>query len=264
MSFEFGNTNASKLFFERNPDFLAAFQRLFNVAKKCWGAEIKLENRLQDICFGLGRTSFEDFLEITFLGVNAFGAGASKILRSLYERAVTIAYLVQNPEKVDRFVQFAAIQEHRALQATLNTVKESDVDAAMGPGNTVAEIRDRYNKYKADFKATACPQCGVTTPPSWDLDVASMVRRVGDPYDKLYVLAYTGPNFLIHATLSSASFRDAAEDWKDAETALIVSSALLISVIKSHSTLFGLRLDEDREACENDLREWQARSLTRS
>jgi len=73
-------------------------------------------------CFWLGHTCRQDFLEIVFLAINGYGAGATKILRSLYERAVTIDYLIQNPNKVDRFLQFAAIQENRALEATLRQV----------------------------------------------------------------------------------------------------------------------------------------------
>src|SRR6202041_3382795 len=137
-----------------------------------------------------------------------YGAGAIKILRSLYERAVTIEYLIQNPNKVDRFLQFAAIQENRLMEVTLKQVSQERIDAQMGPENTVAEIRKRYEQYKGNFKATACAVCGVKTPPSWDVDFVTMVGRVGEPYTKVLLLAYNNPNLTIHATLASARHRD--------------------------------------------------------
>jgi hypothetical protein len=43
--------------------------------------------------FDMGHSCPGDFREIAFLGVNGYGRGASKVLRGLYERAVTLAYL---------------------------------------------------------------------------------------------------------------------------------------------------------------------------
>src|SRR4029077_10543617 len=99
-------------------------------------------------------------------------------------------------------------------------------------------------------------------PPSWDIDLVSMVRRVGEPYQKVFVLAYTNPNFQIHATLASASPHDEGREEKDAKTALIVATELLLAVIRSHNALFSLGLDADIEACTNDLRDAQAGDLS--
>ena len=65
---------------------------------------------MQDIGFNLGETCRRDFLEIGFLAVNGYGIAAQKLLRGLYERAVTLEYIRQNPEKAERFVRFGAIQ----------------------------------------------------------------------------------------------------------------------------------------------------------
>jgi hypothetical protein len=241
--FEIGDTEKSRAFVTRNPQFPAALVKLFETANECFGRNPRPKNQLENICFWLGHTCRQDYLEIVFLAVNGYGAGATKILRSLYERAVTIAYLIQNPEKVERFLQFAAIQESRAMEATLKQVPQAQIDAQMGPGNTVAETRKRYEQYKGNFKATACEVCGVKTPPSWDIDLVSMVRRVGEPYQKVFVLAYTSPNFQIHATLASASLHNEDREEKEAKTALIVATELLLAVIGSQNTLFSLKLD---------------------
>ncbi len=260
--FEMPNTEKSRAFAARNPQFSAAFERLFETANKCFGRNMQPKDHLENTCFWLGHTCRQDFLEIAFLAVSGYGAGATKILRSLYERAVTIAYLIQKPDKVERFLQFAAIQEKRAMEATLKQVSQDRIDAAMEPGNTVSEIRQRYEQYKGTFKATTCEVCGARTPPSWDVDLVSMLRQVGEPYQKVFVLAYTSSNFLIHATLASASPHDEGRDEKHSKTALMVATELLLAVMRSQNSLFSLGLDADIDACTNDLRDAMARDLT--
>jgi hypothetical protein len=266
MTFEFGETEKSKAFLARNPEFPAALDRLMTVANKCLGrAEPARDKQLEHICFWLGHTCRQDFVEIIFLAVNGYGGGATKLLRSLYERAVTIDYMIQNREKVGRFIRFATIQEHRALDAALRAgLSESQIDAAAEPGNTVAEIRSRFINHKDEFKATECEVCGVKTPPSWDIDLSSMVRKVGEPYNKLFLLANNSPNFLIHATLASAQPWDDAREESSAQSAVIISTDLFISVLKSQNILLGLKLDADIDVCGNDLLAAQAREVSRN
>jgi hypothetical protein len=262
--FEIPDTEKSRAFAARNPQFPAALLKLFETANKCFGRDPHPKNHLENLCFWLGHTCRQDFLEIVFLGINGYGAGATKILRSLYERAVTIEYLIQNPNKAERFLKFAAIQENRAVEAALRRIPPDKIDAQMGPGNTVAEVRRRYEQYKGNFKASACEVCGAKTPPSWDIDLASMIQRVGEPYKRVFVLAYTNPNFQIHATLASANPHDENREEHDAKTALMVAIELLLAVIRSQNGLFSLSLEADLEACTNDLREAMKTELSAS
>jgi hypothetical protein len=85
---------------------------------------------------------------------------------------------------------------------------ENQIDEQVGPPNTVAEIRDRFNELKGEFKAVECQACGLKPPASWDLDFSSMVRHVGEPFNRLFLLANNNPNFLIHATLASTQPHD--------------------------------------------------------
>jgi hypothetical protein len=262
--FEIPDTAKSRAFAARNPHFLDALLKLFEPANKCFGRDPRPKNHLEDVCFWLGHTWRQDFLEIVFLSINGYGARATKILRRLYERAVTIADLIQSPEKAERFLQFAAIQENRAMEAALRQISPDQIDAQMGPRNTIAEIRKRYEEYKGNFKATTCAVCGVKTPPSWDVDLATMIQRVGEPYKRLFVLAYTSPNFQIHATLASASKHGEDREEHDAKSALMVATDLFLSVIASQNALFSLNLKDDLEACTNDLRDAMGRDLSPS
>lgn len=259
--FEFPDTKTTRAFVARNPHFPDALVKLLDTSNKCFARNPHARNHLESTCFWLGHTCRQDFLEVVFLAINGYGSGATKVLRSLYERAVTIEYLIQNPHKIDRFLQFAAIQENRAMDAALRQVTQDQIDASLGPENTVAEIRKRYEQYKGTFKATACSVCGVKTPPSWDLDLVSMVQKVGEPYKKVFLLAYTNPNFKIHATLASAAQHDEEREEQDAEASLMVAIELILAVMRSQSALFSLQLDADIDARTSELRQAQARAL---
>jgi Family of unknown function (DUF5677) len=73
----------------------------------------------------------DDFGEVVFLAVHGHGNGATEILRGMFERAVTTAYLIKHPAKAERFVRYAAIQEHRAMAAALKVLSEKEFDEAL-------------------------------------------------------------------------------------------------------------------------------------
>src|SRR5581483_5604779 len=102
-TFEIPDTAKTRAFAARSPRFFPAFEKLLGLSNKCFGRQFSPKNQIENICFGLGHTCRQDFLEIIFLAINGYGDGATKILRSLYERAVTIEYLIKTPSKIDRF-----------------------------------------------------------------------------------------------------------------------------------------------------------------
>jgi hypothetical protein len=75
------------------------------------------------------------------------------------------------------------------------------------------------------------------------------------------VLANNSPNFLIHATLASATPSSDAEEESDAKTALMIAKALFIAVMRAQSALFNLSLENDLDICGNDLADAQAQEL---
>src|SRR5437879_12788998 len=125
MEFEFGETRESNAFFDRNPNFMAVVERLMKLGNTCFGRQPKPKRCAEDVCFGLGHACRQDFLEVVFLAANGYGSASSKIIRGLYERAVALAYIVQNPDKAERFVRFAGVQEHNLLQSALKVVSEN-------------------------------------------------------------------------------------------------------------------------------------------
>jgi hypothetical protein len=265
MTFEFGETTPCADFLRRNPKFLEFFDEVTKLGNKCLGREMKPANEFQDVSFGVGHACREDFLEIVFLAINGYGFAASKLLRGLYERALALAYMVLEPSKTQRLIRFAAIQEHRAMEAALRVVAEDEFDKAMGSSNSAQLIRERYAMVKPEFLTTFCKKCETKrVQANWDLDVASMAQKVGEPYNGLFLIAYTIPNFHIHATLASASGlrKDEAsrvkEQHDEGKLSLFAACHLFLLVVRSQSQIFSMNLDPEIEACETALaRLWQ-------
>ena len=102
--FEIPDTTKVRAFVTRNPQFPDVLLKLNDTANKCFGRDPRPKNHLENLCFWLGHTCRQDFLEVVFLAINGYGAGATKILRSLYERAVTIEYLI-DPTRTAEFLK---------------------------------------------------------------------------------------------------------------------------------------------------------------
>src|SRR5580698_5152270 len=89
------------------------------------------------------------------------------------DRAVTLAYIVNHPEKAERFFRFAAIQEHKAVNAARAVVSQEEFDKVITP-EMAEQIRKSYEEIKPEFQVTRCHECGDKgTAFSWDIDFAS-------------------------------------------------------------------------------------------
>jgi len=191
-TFEFGESQAASQFWERNPTFWLAFERLLSVTNRAFGREWRATNRMEDVGFNLGETCRRDFLEIAFLAVNGHGVAAQKLLRGLYERAVTLEYIRRNPDKAERFIRFGAIQEYKVLKVALELVGQEEFNKHMG--TQLAEYQRMYEQVRPEFQVTDCKKCDTKrTAFSWDVDFASMVRALGKPYQSLYMASYALP-----------------------------------------------------------------------
>jgi hypothetical protein len=262
MDFHWGATPESDAFFDRNPKFYDAFERLMILANKTFGREYQPKDRLQDIAFNLGETCRVDFLEILFLAVHGWGIGASKLVRGLYERAVALAYMIKHPEKAERFVRYAAIQEYKVMLPAVDLAGEEEFDKMMAGTTTVAQIKEFREKIKPEFQVELCKKCHATgTAFSWDENgVVAQARDVGEPYTKFYLGAYAIPNMHVHVSLTSAmQEHDKKPDQErteqrrqEADFALTNAHAVMLMVIRSQNDLFSLDLEKDIEVCEKD------------
>ena len=86
----------------------------------------KMESQgLHDIVvFLFGRHVPEDFTEIMLLCANGYGTAAVRLLRPMYERVVTMMYLIGNPEKAQDFVDWLLVEKRK----TLNLLRDEGGD----------------------------------------------------------------------------------------------------------------------------------------
>lgn len=256
MEFEFGHTTQSDQFFRDHARYLPVFEHLPNISNTVFGRSYAPKSRVEDIGFNLGHTCREDYLEIVFLSVHGHLNAATKLLRTLYERALSLAYMISEPPKAERFVRYAAIQEHRMMEAALRLVPEDTFNQAMAPKTSAAKIRELYQSIKPEFETTLCKKCGTKrTQASWDIDVSSMAQKVGEPFSRLFLLGYTIPTLSIHATLASTfDGTEEGDPSRKNHVTLIVATDIFVQVLRSQNTLFSLGIDAELESCMEEFR----------
>ncbi|NTU73646.1 hypothetical protein HGB07_05795, partial [Candidatus Roizmanbacteria bacterium] len=89
-------------FFQRHPAWLDVHKNLHQVLEDLFIRVVKLESPAENLIFFIGRLCVEDFNETFLLAGNGYGFGSHKILRGLYERVVTMAYLAINQDEVPK------------------------------------------------------------------------------------------------------------------------------------------------------------------
>lgn len=72
---------------------------------------VVLPSLAHKIVFALANVCMEESWEILLLASNEYLNGATKMLRGLYERALTLTYISHNPEKAQRFIDYGTIQD---------------------------------------------------------------------------------------------------------------------------------------------------------
>jgi hypothetical protein len=85
----FGSPDEWKYFLNFNPTRMSAIESVRRLANNIFLRSLITDKPFEQVAFNLGRMCIEEFNEILLLGGNGYGIGALKILRGMYERAVT-------------------------------------------------------------------------------------------------------------------------------------------------------------------------------
>lgn len=224
------------------------------------------------VIFFLGRVMLEEFMEILLLCGNGYGIGGHKLLRGLYERAVTAAYLVQYPEEVDAFLRYNKVHLGKMLNHTAQLFDLKELFAV----EKIDEIRRDYEEAKREFQEPLCKACGTTrTQMSWSkLDIGAMAKKADEGLAKLYLQCYFMPTLHSHSTMralfsqmthseggSGLTFDDQAQR-EHVDEALRAAHLLILMAIDTQSIHFKLGLNEEIAQCRGDWAEaWGRGSL---
>ena len=120
---------------------------------------VVLPSLAHKIVFALANVCMEESWEILLLVSNEYLNGATRMLRGLYERALTLTYISHHPEKAQRFIDYGTIQEHRIIEPALKLTTESDLDDTMPGCLGGGHVNDRVSHY---LEVTAVAECSAT------------------------------------------------------------------------------------------------------
>jgi hypothetical protein len=188
-----------KNFEERNRPWLERFPNLQLALSTAFIRSTTLTEHIDKFVFLYGRLCCEDFFEIGLCCGNGYGAAAEKLVRSLYERVVTLRYLHEHPEELDAFWNYHHVNTYKLMVA---------VEESMGTKTLSEEMRTKikadYQSVKGDFMVTACERCGTKRlNHTWSkLDFVAMSKKTGT-IGKLIVPGYYLPLRHAHATVGA-------------------------------------------------------------
>lgn len=229
-----------KPFASRHIEFVGRFGNLEKAIDVAFKRIHPTPTLLERTIYFFGRLVVEEFMEILMLCGNGYGIAAQKILRGMYERAVTARYLFKYPEEVENFLDFHKVSDHRFLVA---------VEASMGEifsKEEAEKIKQDFEAVKARFIITDCKSCKTTRlNHTWSkLDIVSMARMNEDLW-RLVVPAYYTPMRESHSTMSAIFSRLDVEAMKSghgilfdgtaqrgrADQALVTAHTILLNVL---------------------------------
>ena len=181
----FGFKEEQRKFESRNPEFIHRFHNFVELVPLAF-PDLYLAEPADRTIYMLARTCAEDLQEILLLCGNGYGIGAEKLLRGMYERAVTVVYLHEHPEEAQNFLDYHKVADHKMLVAVENSMG-TDVFSAKQKD----KIEREFQEVRERFLVTDCGTCDTRRlNHTWSkLDFVGMARTTGELW-KLIVPAY--------------------------------------------------------------------------
>jgi hypothetical protein len=190
-------------FHKRHALFLVRFPHLKDALDAAFIRTMSSAEPIDRFVFMYGRLCSEDFFEVLLCCGNGYGAAALKLVRGLYERAVTMTYLHANPNELDAFLDFHHVQAYKLMIPIEETIGKGTIPEHLAEG-----VKARFEQVKDKFMVTACEKCGSRRLHyTWSkLDFVSMARKTGT-LGEIIVPGYYLPMRQAHATLASLMSR---------------------------------------------------------
>ena len=237
----FGIPDEWRDFERRHEHFLKyVLPPLSDAATRVFARTIESGHPHERVAFMLGRHVPEDFSEILLLCANGYGMGALKLLRPIYERVVTMVYLLRNASEIERFMDWRLVEKRKMLGRLKD---EGDEPTNYLTAEEIAQIETDYQQVQGKFPKK---------PRSWSrLDLKTMAGKVG--LETLYLSLCVWPTWQIHttaigmtarieATAETVSFKIGAQR-EVADRALLGAHTCLLMALAEHAQHFGLTVD---------------------
>lgn len=244
-------------FERRNPAFRGALTQLMNRLREAFvrnASPVPQKPEAQQlVVFFLSHQAADDFLDIVLLAAHGHGLGALKLLRPLFERVVTVLYLMAHPESVQDFNDWADVDAWRIIEDIRRSDLRGELSLWIGSGH-LANLEAAYRLAKQRFGDHR----------SWtDKNLETLANDVG--LGRFYLLAARWPNAQLHATrlgvetrltLSNDIFEFAhGPRPHEADYALRIAHDLIVYLLHKANEFFSWKVDTSDVAADS-LRCW--------
>jgi hypothetical protein len=194
-----GKQDQQDAFLARHAEFFARIEHLLAVENAAFDRTLQASGFTNPVIFYLGIRSVQDFNAIALLAANGDALPALALVRGMYERVVTAAYLHEHPAEAEAFAEYDYVQRYKVARR----IKEA-VPLTTAQAEQFDELRTEYERVRERFLVTDCAKCKTTSVgPSWSkLSFVAMAGQV-PPLDALLVPAYYDPLAQAHSTLHS-------------------------------------------------------------
>jgi hypothetical protein len=182
------------------------------------------------------------------------------LVRTLYERAITLRYLHEHPSEFDDFWDYHNVAEYKFMKHVDDTIGKQGI-----PDEIRAKITEGYEQVKGRFTIPICKECGTDrVNHTWSkvdfVSMASKCKGIG----RLKVSGYILPLRHSHATVGAllsrleeseddgVSFNPTAQR-NEADAALMTAQNVIMDVLQvqeEHFQIAGLR--EQIQICVSD------------
>jgi len=231
------------------------------------------EHIAKPIVFSLARATYDDFSELLVLAGNGMGVGATKVLRSIYERLVTAMYIAKKPSEARLFMEQSAIERGKIINRYKAVVP--DRLAEDFTAENLEEIQQKFTEANAQRKVDFCKTCGQPkNQEAWTrVSLDTMAKEVSQQLFDAYATCYLQPTYLIHATPTGLDFRvrfiEGGWEYKhlsepEAHGAVMRGHFLMLAVLSHLNVYFEIgRDDEVRSRFEAFNPIWEEKSPAR-
>jgi hypothetical protein len=192
----------------------AAADALTNAHKACFDLLSLAQpvDRGQNVIYLLAQSCLKEFEEILLLAGNGYGGGATKLLRSFYERVVTLSYLAKHPGKIQQFIDYTDIHWRRLLTEAESVHCKVDLSPEQ-----IKDINVNFERSRTRFIEVLCKEHNKTRlQMSWTKKpVPDQASEISDGLRLLCFNAYLRPTFYLHTTFVGITWQtQATEDDK--------------------------------------------------
>jgi hypothetical protein len=268
----YGFPDEWKSFANRHLEFTRRFENIAKAIDVAFQRIHQTTSPLERTIYFLGRLGVEEFMEILLLCANGYGIGAQKLIRGMYERAVTARYLFKHPEQIDNYLAWHRVTDYKIFVAT-QSGKSSEV-FSFKP-ELIEKIKANFEAVKERFMVPACQEdcekCRTARRlnHTWTrTDVVSMARESED-LQAMLVPAYYLPMREFHSTMGAIFSRldadaaskseglifDGAAQRGRADQAIITALTLLLNILDLQRECFQIKeLEPLMQTCFEDFR----------